>query len=92
MRSMRYVFLQLLDNAFHYDLFVEDLPHEVIIPFLIYDDASSELTWPVYVSLLGFVADPTIFKKTASDPEVLRLNPWFLALAPEAKDICTISN
>jgi hypothetical protein len=88
MRSMRYALLRLLDNAFHKDLFVDDLPNDVVIPFLIYDDASSELSWSVYGSLLGFVIDPAIFKKTASDAKVLHLKPWFLALAPETKNIC----
>ena len=60
----------------------------VIQRFELYDDATSELSWPLYASFLGFVADPNVFKETASDSEIFRLLPWFIGLVAETKDTC----
>ena len=86
--SMRFVALRLLYNTFQKGLFCDDLPSEVNIKVLLYDDATSELSWPLYASFLGFVADLNVFKETSLDSEILRLLPWFIGLVPETKDTC----
>jgi len=86
--SMRYVIYWLLHRAFHLNLFRKDLPTSVVLPFLIYDDATSQLTWPVYASLLGFVRDINIFGENHLDSEILQLFPWFIGLVPESKETC----
>ena len=86
--SMRFIMLKLLWAGMEKGLFRDDLPSSFTVPFLIYDDATSELSWPLYSSSLGFVWDPEIFQDSCEDKDILRLECWFMGLVPETKDSC----
>ena len=69
--SIRFIMLKLHWAGMEKRLFRDDLPFSFIVPFLIYNDATSELSWPLYSSSLGFIWDPEIFQDSCEYKDIL---------------------